>query len=85
VIHKCTCHSPYQDKVYGKGNRVFNPMTGSTKHGRSAIARCTVCGFLLQSSVGVINRVQPELTKVDRSLQLVAHKRLERGREYHRR
>ncbi len=32
----CTCEHPYQDKKYGKGNRVFN--TGSKRD------TCTVCG-----------------------------------------
>ena len=85
MIHKCTCFSPYQDEKYGKGNRVFNSMLGSAKHGRKGVARCTVCSRTLQSTTGVINQVLPAPTKVDQPLQLVTHKRLERGREYHRR
>lgn len=30
------CHSPYQDKKYGKGNRIWN--VGQN------VVRCTVCG-----------------------------------------
>jgi hypothetical protein len=37
---KCTCTHPFQDYVYGKGNRVF---TTSTK-GFPLVNRCTVCG-----------------------------------------
>lgn len=36
MIKRCTCESLYQDRVYGKGLRVWNP----TQKGR----RCTVCG-----------------------------------------
>jgi len=36
---KCTCVSKYQDKIYGKGKRVFNPLQGNVKG-----YRCTVCG-----------------------------------------
>lgn len=37
---KCTCVHPYQDQLYGKGNRIF---TTSTK-GIPIVDRCTVCG-----------------------------------------
>ena len=37
MIGTCKCTSPFQDKQYGKGQRVLN----STKDGE---ARCTVCG-----------------------------------------
>ena len=36
-IKKCTCESQYQDKKYGKDNRVHN-ITVKDKN------RCTVCG-----------------------------------------
>ena len=36
IIKKCTCTSKYQDKTYGKNNRVYN--IGIKKD------TCTVCG-----------------------------------------
>ena len=36
VILPCNCRSPYQDKVYGVGNRVHNECEKK--------AKCTVCG-----------------------------------------
>jgi hypothetical protein len=42
VVKKCTCTSEkskaaeYQDKKYGKGNRVMNPLDGKG-------FRCTIC------------------------------------------
>ena len=36
VEKKCTCVHEYQDKVYGKGIRLFNVGTKD--------AKCTVCG-----------------------------------------
>lgn len=36
TIKTCKCKHEYQDKVYGKGNRVHNP-------GPKSIT-CTVCG-----------------------------------------
>lgn len=38
MIMLCTCKHEYQDKLYGKGKRVFN----LCKKGISG--RCTVCG-----------------------------------------
>lgn len=38
AIKKCTCEHEYQDKTYGKGNRVFNLCEGKKTW------RCTVCG-----------------------------------------
>jgi hypothetical protein len=40
MIYKCTCVNEYQDKLYGKGKRVFNPMG---MNGKSGI-RCATCG-----------------------------------------
>lgn len=34
-IKKCLCESPYQDKRYGKGKRLFNETVAGY--------RCTVC------------------------------------------
>ena len=40
-VLECVCEHPYQDKRYGKGKRLFNPM----KKGY----RCTVCGRTAES------------------------------------
>ena len=38
-VMKCTCTHDYQDKKYGKGNRIFNELSEkNTKNWR-----CTVC------------------------------------------
>lgn len=37
MILKCTCSHEFQDRTYGKGNRVHNEQKGAS-------ARCTVCG-----------------------------------------
>lgn len=39
-IMKCTCAHEYQDRVYGKSMRLFNPIGKSQDSGY----RCTVCG-----------------------------------------
>ena len=41
-IRPCHCASAYQDKAYGKGNRVHNLSQGGKKHN----VKCTVCGSL---------------------------------------
>lgn len=38
VVRKCTCESEFQDRVYGKHNRICNELEKSNK------VRCTVCG-----------------------------------------
>lgn len=40
MIYPCTCANEFQDKMYGKGKRVWNPMGF---HGTAGI-RCTSCG-----------------------------------------
>ena len=40
-VFSCTCKSEFQDEVYGKHNRLFNP-TG--KEEKLNGYRCTVCG-----------------------------------------
>ena len=42
-IMTCNCVSEYQDKLYGKNNRVFNECR---KHDKKEYLkyRCTVCG-----------------------------------------
>jgi len=39
VIVKCKCQHEFQDKHYGKGNRVHN--VGGTK--QTITGRCTIC------------------------------------------
>ena len=41
IILKCKCHHDFQDKKYGKGNRVHNTGKELT---RGWLRRCTVCG-----------------------------------------
>jgi hypothetical protein len=38
---KAKCKHDYQDKLYGKGQRVFNEMMA--KKGEGHLFRCTVC------------------------------------------
>jgi hypothetical protein len=38
MIMKCDCAHDYQDKQYGKGNRLYNSMKKENSW------RCTVCG-----------------------------------------
>lgn len=42
VIKECVCESAYQDKKYGKSQRVHN--VGKGKDGKSSKKTCTVCG-----------------------------------------
>lgn len=37
MIMTCKCENEYQDKIHGKGRRVFNEMKEKPKH------RCTSC------------------------------------------
>jgi len=41
IISNCKCKSEYQDKKYGKGNRVFN--RGKQREKLKNEGRCTVC------------------------------------------
>lgn len=41
-IHKCNCKSEFQDKEYGKDNRVFN----TTSKGE---VKCTVCNRTIKT------------------------------------
>lgn len=43
-ILKCTCKHPFQDSLYGTGNRAMN----ETKSGQY---RCTVCSSLIGSQI----------------------------------
>ncbi len=42
MIAQCTCKHEAQDKLNGKGNRVFNPT--KKKAGDKVIHTCSVCG-----------------------------------------
>ena len=42
TIKKCDCKHEYQDKRYGKNNRVHNEL--AKKPNSTAEYRCTVCG-----------------------------------------
>ena len=46
-VFKCTCKSEFQDEMYGKGNRLFNPRGKGEKLDGY---RCTVCGNEISSS-----------------------------------
>ena len=41
MIKKCDCKHEFQDKEYGKGNRMHNPII--KKQGVPQQYRCTVC------------------------------------------
>ena len=41
-IKSCTCFNDGQDKLHGRGMRVFNPY--KAKDGKTINYRCTVCG-----------------------------------------
>jgi len=43
MILKCNCKHEYQDKKYGKGERVHNECQSTKNKG---LYRCTVCGNL---------------------------------------
>ena len=43
AIKKCTCKHKYQDKIYGKGNRVHNEIGSNVCVGKLKGYRCTVC------------------------------------------
>lgn len=41
TIKQCTCEHTFQDKIYGKGNRVWN--IGKEAGSSSTVIKCTVC------------------------------------------
>lgn len=41
IVRECTCKSEYQDKRYGKGQRLMNPTMAES--GGKQLFRCTVC------------------------------------------
>ena len=41
TVKRCECINEYQDKVYGKGNRVVNIFKSTPTEMKG---RCTVCG-----------------------------------------
>ena len=42
IIRPCDCKHEYQDKTYGKGQRVHNPKKAAA--GSKPRCTCTVCG-----------------------------------------
>lgn len=42
AVLSCTCEHRAQDRLYGKGKRLFNERAADQKNSRSF--RCTVCG-----------------------------------------
>ncbi len=42
MLYPCSCFNEYQDKKYGKGNRVHNPC--QPKKAPQEWIRCIVCG-----------------------------------------
>jgi hypothetical protein len=42
-IRPCQCHSPFQDALYGKGNRVFNRRHAAGKPSQIIGYGCSVC------------------------------------------
>jgi hypothetical protein len=43
MIKQCKCQHQEQDRINGKGNRVYNPTTKPKKDG-GVEHRCSVCG-----------------------------------------
>lgn len=42
-ILKCKCQHEFQDKIYGKGNRLCNPLEKTSNS-----YRCTVCNNVIK-------------------------------------
>lgn len=51
-VFQCSCKSDFQDEVYGKGNRLFNPKGKGEKIDGY---RCTVCGREIRTGEGKKN------------------------------
>ncbi len=54
AIVVCDCRNEYQDSVYGRQNRVGNPVNRLQKDGVYAV-RCSVCGKI--HNLGSMSRV----------------------------
>lgn len=50
-IMKCDCEHEFQDQIYGKGMRVWNPLGKGKDQGTNYI--CTVCG---KTTGGVVKK-----------------------------
>ena len=42
ALRNCNCVSAFQDRVYGRGRRVYNEL-GKDRTGRAGGLRCSVC------------------------------------------
>ena len=58
-VMKCYCESKFQDKEYGKGNRVYNEVAKDGNY------RCTVCG---KSQSGGLTAVKKSPAKKEESI-----------------
>jgi hypothetical protein len=71
-IVRCTCKHPFQDSLYGVGNRVTTPM-------RSGQAKCTVCGTVhgSQSVVKIAKVKEPvkEIVKTEKKVESKSDKK----------
>lgn len=56
IVMSCGCPHDFQDKTYGVGMRLFNPVTKTP-----GTARCTVCGSV--KSVKISDVVHEQNTK----------------------
>ncbi len=52
MVSSCSCQHPYQDSLYGRGNRVFNMMKSPASY------RCTVCSKTKTVAVTKENKVE---------------------------
>lgn len=43
MITSCNCKNEGQDKLNGKGNRVFNPTMKKPADSKKVVYRCSVC------------------------------------------
>jgi len=59
IIKKCKCESEFQDRMYGRYNRVYNTSETQDK------AKCTVCGNVLtyEKKSGKTQSIQSVMTK----------------------
>jgi len=61
MIMRCSCEHEFQDRLYGKGMRVFNQIKRSASH--SNHARCSVCGVVKPISENKAEPIKPNGNK----------------------